>query len=46
MVLGLQSAALCARVNSEDVAPDGAPQILVYSDTGYFEHLIVLAVFS
>lgn len=46
MVLGLQLATLCVRVSSEDVAPGGAPQILIYSDTGYLEDLVVLAVFS
>ena len=46
MVLGLHSATLRVRVSSEDVAPGGAPQILIYSDAGYLEHLIVLAVFS
>lgn len=46
MVLDLQSAALHVHVNHEDVAPGGAPQVLIYSDTGYLEHLILLAVFS
>lgn len=46
MVLHLQSATLRVRVNCKDVAPGGAPQVLIYSDTGYLEHLIVLAVFS
>lgn len=45
MVLCLQSASLHERVGSEDVAPGGALQILVCSDTGHLEHLIVLSVF-
>lgn len=46
MVLGLQSATLHVRVRSKEVAAGGAPQILVYSDAGDLEYLIVPAVFS
>lgn len=45
MVLCLQSASLHEHVGSEEVAPGGALQILVCSDTEHLEHLIVLSVF-
>ena len=47
VVPGLQTGrSACGRWWREDVAARGAPQSLVYSDAGYLEHLVVLAVVS
>lgn len=45
MVLGLHSATLHEHLGSEDAAAGGVLQILLCSDTGNLEHLIVLLVF-